>query len=80
MSFLTDFLNQCVVGKFIVHADLPDHLRQGMFAKPGEYDMIMRYSSLTPKIVPDNIPAPRGIGSMYSARHPPDPLSEPSYH
>ena len=24
--------------------------------------MIMRYSSLTPKLVPDNIPAPRGIG------------------
>lgn len=33
-----------------------------MFAKPGTYDMIMRYSSLTPKIVPDNVPAPRGIG------------------
>jgi len=24
--------------------------------------MIMRYSSLTPKLVPDNVPAPRGIG------------------
>lgn len=33
-----------------------------MFAKPGSYDMIMRYSSLTPKIVPDTAPAPRGIG------------------
>jgi hypothetical protein len=33
-----------------------------MFAKPGSYDMIMRYSSLTPKLVPDNVPAPRGIG------------------
>lgn len=33
-----------------------------MFAKPGSYDVIMRYSSLTPKLVPDNIPAPRGIG------------------
>jgi hypothetical protein len=32
-----------------------------MFAKPGAYDMIMRYSSLTPKLVPDNVPAPRGI-------------------
>lgn len=28
----------------------------------GTYDVIMRYSSLTPKLVPDNIPAPRGIG------------------
>jgi len=52
----------CVMGKFIVKPDLSLHLAQGMFAKPGTYDMIMRYSSLTPKIVPDNIPAPRGIG------------------
>lgn len=33
-----------------------------MFATPGSYDVIMRYSSLTPKLVPDNLPAPRGIG------------------
>ncbi|KAK0345480.1 hypothetical protein LTR91_021457 [Friedmanniomyces endolithicus] len=55
-------MNLCVMGKFTVHHDLPKHLAQGMFAKPGTYDVIMRYSSLTPKIVPDNIPAPRGIG------------------
>lgn len=52
---------KCVVGKFIV-PELPPHLGQGMFKKPGSYDVIMRYSSLTPKLVPDNIPAPRGIG------------------
>ena len=50
------------MGKFIVHDKLPKHLAQGMFKKPGVYDVIMRYSSLTPKIVPDNAPAPRGIG------------------
>lgn len=50
------------MGKFIVHDNLPPYLAQGMFAKPGTYDMIMRYSSLTPKLVPDNVPAPRGIG------------------
>ena len=50
------------MGKFIVHDNLPEHLSQGMFKKPGAYDVIMRYSSLTPKIVPDNAPAPRGIG------------------
>lgn len=50
------------MGRFIVNDNLPPHLAQGMFAKPGSYDMIMRYSSLTPKIVPDNVPAPRGIG------------------
>jgi hypothetical protein len=51
-----------VIGKFTVHDNLAPHLAQGMFAKPGTYDCIMRYSSLTPKLVPDNIPAPRGIG------------------
>ncbi|WPH03045.1 heme-dependent catalase [Acrodontium crateriforme] len=52
----------CVMGKFIVHDNLAPHLAQGMFSKPAAYDVIMRYSSLTPKLVPDNIPAPRGIG------------------
>ncbi|KAE9982486.1 hypothetical protein EG328_010876 [Venturia inaequalis] len=51
----------CVMGKFIV-PELPPHLAQGMFKRPGSYDVIMRYSSLTPKLVPDNISAPRGIG------------------
>jgi catalase len=51
-----------VIGKFKIHDNLPAHLAQGMFAKPGTHDMIMRYSSLTPKLVPDNAPAPRGIG------------------
>lgn len=50
------------MGKFNVHDKLPPHLAQGMFANAGTFDMIMRYSSLTPKIVPDNVPAPRGIG------------------
>jgi len=53
---------QCVVGKFIVHDNLPEHLKQGMFARPGTYDCIMRYSSLLPKLAPDSAPAPRGIG------------------
>lgn len=49
------------MGKFIV-PELPSHLAQGMFKRPGSYDVIMRYSSLTPKLVPDNVSAPRGIG------------------
>jgi hypothetical protein len=32
-----------------------------MFSKPDTYDMMMRYSSLTPKILPDDLAAPRGI-------------------
>lgn len=54
--------SQCVVGKFTVHDNLAPHLAQGMFAKPGSYDVIMRYSSLTPKLLPDHLSAPRGIG------------------
>jgi catalase len=50
------------MGKFTVKNNLPPHLAQGMFDKGGQYDVIMRYSSLTPKLVPDNVAAPRGIG------------------
>lgn len=57
-----DYTTQCVMGKFTVHDNLPEHLAQGMFAKGGSYDMIMRYSTLTPKLIPDSVPAPRGIG------------------
>jgi hypothetical protein len=31
-----------------------------MFSKPDTYDMMMRYLSLTPTILPDNLAAPRG--------------------
>lgn len=53
---------QCVVGKFIVHDKLPKHLAQGMFKTPGAYDCILRYSSLLPKLAPDNAALPRGVG------------------
>lgn len=33
-----------------------------MFKHPGTYDCIMRYSSLLPKLAPDNLALPRGIG------------------
>jgi len=33
-----------------------------MFKYPGTYDVIMRYSSLLPKLAPDNVALPRGIG------------------
>jgi len=50
----------CVAGVVKVKDDLPAHLAQGMFKKPGTYDCIMRYSSLTPKLLPDTASAPRG--------------------
>lgn len=50
------------MGKFTVHSDLPSHLAQNIFSKPGQYDVVMQYSSVTPKLVGDNVSAPRGIG------------------
>ncbi|KAL8286715.1 hypothetical protein RQP46_004243 [Phenoliferia psychrophenolica] len=52
----------CVMGTLEVKADLPPHLRQGLFKATKTHDVIMRYSSLTPRILPDTIPAPRAIG------------------
>jgi hypothetical protein len=42
--------------------NLPQHLAQGLFAKPGKHDLVMRYSSLPPQITPDTAHAPRGLG------------------
>lgn len=50
------------MGKFNVKDGLPPHLAQGMFSQPRSYDAILRYSTLTPKLVPDNVAQPRGIG------------------
>lgn len=52
-----------VKGTFIVHDNLPPHLRQGeLFEKPGEYPAACRYSTEpgAPGF-PDNVPAPRGF-------------------
>ena len=50
------------MGKFNIKDGLPPHLAQGMFSQPRSYDTILRYSTLTPKLVPDNVAQPRGIG------------------
>lgn len=55
-------LEQVVRGSFTVNDNLPEHLAQGMFAKPGKHECLMRYSSLPPKMVPDTDHAPRGLG------------------
>ncbi|KAK4046744.1 hypothetical protein OIV83_005849 [Microbotryomycetes sp. JL201] len=52
----------CVKGKLVIDDNLPDYLRQGMFKNGGVHDVILRYSSLTPKLLPDTVPAPRGVG------------------
>ena len=41
--------------------DLPAHLRQGIFARPTTYPVVIRVSSAPGDIHSDEIPAPRGM-------------------
>ncbi|MDH1271612.1 catalase family protein [Rhizobium pusense] len=45
----------------LVVPKLPDHLRQGLFARPATYPVIVRLSSAPGDIHSDTIPAPRGM-------------------
>ena len=47
-------------GELIV-PDLPEHLRQGLFANPATYPVMIRLSSAPGDIHSDAIPAPRGM-------------------
>lgn len=42
-----------VRGEFIVHQDLPDHLRRGIYAEPRTYKAWVRFSGPGPYITPD---------------------------
>jgi len=46
-------------GELTVNDDLPDHLRQGLFARPGRYPLIVRYSTAFAR--GDRVRAPRGM-------------------
>ena len=48
-------------GELVVHEGLAPELRQGLFAKPGRYDVVARLSSAPSDIHSDRIPAPRGF-------------------
>lgn len=48
-------------GELIVDADLPEHLRQGVFAAPGRYPIIVRYSTAYGDIRSDTIKSARGM-------------------
>jgi hypothetical protein len=50
-----------VEGKLIVPAGLPPVLAQGLFAKPGEYDVILRFSTSPGDILDDSVSTPRGL-------------------
>jgi hypothetical protein len=48
-------------GQLIVDAGLPAHLAQGLFARPGAHDLIIRLSSAPGDIHSDTTPAPLGM-------------------
>lgn len=48
-------------GELTVHNGLVADLRQGIFARPGSYDVVARLSSAPSDIHSDAIPAPRGF-------------------
>ena len=50
-----------VKGELIVQAGLPDHLRQGLFAEPARYPVIVRFSTAPGDLQSDRVPSPRGM-------------------
>ncbi len=48
-------------GTFVVPQGLPPHLAQGLFAKPGSFPVIMRFSTIPGDMLPDRISVPRGL-------------------
>ncbi len=49
-----------VTGEFEVLADLPAPYAQGLFAKPGKYPMVMRFSTTPGDVLDDRVSTPRG--------------------
>ncbi len=47
--------------KLIVPAGLPAHLAQGLFANPGTYPVVMRFSAVPGDLLDDAISTPRGL-------------------
>jgi hypothetical protein len=50
-----------MVGTLRVLDDLPPDLRQGLFANPGTYEVVVRLSTIPGDILDDNISVPRGL-------------------
>jgi hypothetical protein len=53
--------NGVLKGQLVVHAGLPEELRQGVFAHPRTFDVVARLSSAPGDIHSDEIPAARGF-------------------
>lgn len=50
-----------LVGRLTIRDDLPAHLAQGIFARPGTHEVVVRLSSAPGGVRPDSIPQPRGF-------------------
>lgn len=50
-----------LTGRLEVLKDLPPELAQGLFAAPGEYPIVMRFSTTPGDILPDAVSTPRGL-------------------
>jgi hypothetical protein len=48
-------------GYLVVDANLPIEFAQGLFAKPGSYPVVMRFSTLPGDILDDSVSTPRGL-------------------
>jgi Catalase len=48
-------------GYLEVDANLPGELAQGLFAKPGRYPLVMRFSTIPGDILDDRVSTPRGL-------------------
>ena len=58
-------------GELTVAADLPPELAQGLFARPGRYDVLVRFSQGPPKPVPDAAAGQRGMAIKVLGVHGP---------
>ncbi len=50
-----------LVGTLDIPADLPAHLAQGLFAQPGSYPVLMRFSTNPGDLLADTVSSPRGL-------------------
>ena len=50
-----------IEGEMTVLADLPPDLAQGVFAKPGRYPVVMRFSTNPGDLLDDSVSTPRGL-------------------
>ncbi|WP_273456836.1 catalase family protein [Nevskia ramosa] len=50
-----------LAGEMTVVDKLPESLRQGLFARPGRYQVILRLSTIPGDILPDKVSTPRGL-------------------